>query len=298
MKITMMGTGAWGSAVGQVLERNDHTVKYLNRKDSDWPSGDSGEMIFLAIPCQVLRQRLKMFTVPDTAVPVVSLIKGIEVSNFSRVSQIVKQVWPNSPVASISGPSFAHEVMQGAPTVAVVASESSELAQQIQGIVHEKRFRLYRSQDLIGVELGGALKNVYAIAGGMCQGLGMGDNAMAGLMTRSLAEMSRIALSLGGRQETLFGLSGIGDLMLTSFSGASRNHQVGEALGQGQQIDSILKNLQGTSEGVPTTQAVYEWVIQNKIQAPIISEVYAVLYQGKSPRKSVEDLLIREAREE
>lgn len=290
----MVGNGAWGSAVGSVLERHNHQVVYLCREDKGWIDNDHGQMIFLAIPCQVLRKRLSQLLVPDSAVPVVSLIKGIEVDHFDRVSDIVKSVWPESPFASISGPSFAHEVTMSMPTTAVVASESMELSRAIQTVVHDKLFRLYTSQDLIGVELGGALKNVYAIAGGMCQGLGMGDNAMAGLMTRSLAEMSRIAISLGARQETLFGLSGIGDLMLTSFSGASRNHQVGEALGKGAEIQQIMENLRGTAEGVPTTKAVHDWVVKNDIRAPIISEVHAVLYENKSPRKSVEDLLIRE----
>ncbi len=298
MKMTMIGAGAWGNAVGTVLERNQHELTYLHRADRAWGEGAAAQMVFLAIPCQSLRERLIELGAPDPAVPVVSLIKGIEVNHFSRVSEIVKSVWPQSPVATISGPSFAHEVLMGAPTTAVIAAESMELAQGIQSVVHEKLFRLYTSQDLIGVELGGALKNVYAIAGGMCQGLGMGDNAMAGLMTRSLAEMSRIAISLGGRQETLFGLSGIGDLMLTSFSGASRNHQVGEALGRGGDIGTIMKNMKGTAEGVPTTKAVYDWVQKNQLRAPIIQEVYAVLYEKKSPRKSVEDLLIREAGEE
>jgi len=298
MKITMIGKGAWGSAVGRVLERNQHQVQYMERKDQAWINEDHGQMIFLAVPCQVLRQRLSSLNPPDPEVPVVSLIKGIEVENLDRVSRIVNGVWPDSPFATISGPSFAHEVSMNMPTVAVVAAESVELAEQIQSVVHEKTFRLYTSQDLTGVELGGALKNVYAIAGGMCQGLGMGDNAMAGLMTRSLAEMSRIAISLGAKQETLFGLSGIGDLMLTSFSGASRNYQVGEALGKGGELSQIMQNLGGTAEGVPTARAIHQWVVEKEIRAPIISEVYAALYENKSPRRSVEDLLLREAGKE
>jgi len=298
MKITMMGNGAWGSAVGSVLERNNHQVQYLKREDTRWIDNDHGQMIFLAVPCQILRSRIQELDPPDKAVPVVSLIKGIEVENFDRVSDIVKSVWPESPFATISGPSFAHEVKMSMPTTAVVAAKSIELARGVQTIVHDKTFRLYTSLDLAGVELAGALKNVYAIAGGMCQGLGMGDNAMAGLMTRSLAEMSRIAISLGARQETLFGLSGVGDLMLTSFSGASRNHQVGEALGKGGEIQKILEHLRGTAEGVPTTQALHDWVMKQDLRAPIICEVYAVLYEGKSPRKSVEDLLIREVGQE
>ncbi|MBX2825212.1 MAG: NAD(P)-dependent glycerol-3-phosphate dehydrogenase [Gammaproteobacteria bacterium] len=298
MKITMIGGGAWGSAVGSVLERNNHQLNYLKRVDKTWIDDDHGQMIFLAVPCQVLRSRLESLSTPSPEVPVVSLIKGIEVENFDRVSSIVKSVWPDSPFATISGPSFAHEVSMSMPTAAVVAAESIELAQGVQTIANDKTFRLYTSQDLVGVELGGALKNVYAIAGGMCQGLGMGDNAMAGLMTRSLAEMSRIALSLGARQETLFGLSGIGDLMLTSFSGASRNHQVGEALGKGGEIKTIMENLRGTAEGVPTARAIHDWVVKQEIKAPIISEVYAVLYENKSPRKSVEDLLLREVGQE
>ncbi|MEM6823308.1 MAG: NAD(P)-dependent glycerol-3-phosphate dehydrogenase, partial [Verrucomicrobiota bacterium] len=187
----MIGKGAWGSAIASLLGRNEHEVAFLQRDDKTWPNEDPGEMVFLAIPCQNLRQRLE--SLPDPKLPVVSLIKGIEIDRFLRVTEIIRSVWSNAAVATISGPSFASEVIENAPTAAVVASDDEALAIRIQDAVHQKLFRLYRSTDLVGVELGGALKNVYALAGGMCSGLGIGENGMAALMTRSLAEMSRIA---------------------------------------------------------------------------------------------------------
>lgn len=296
MKITIIGKGAWGSAIGGLLCDQGHEVLYLEEEDRDWKSGGPGDMVFLALPCQALRERLESLQSPG--VPVVSLIKGIEVDRFLRVSQIVQAHWPDEIVACVSGPSFAHEVVAREPTAAVVACEDTETGMRIQEILHQKAFRLYRSQDLVGVELGGALKNVYALAGGCSHGLGIGENGRAALMTRSLAEMARIALSLGGRQETIYGLSGVGDLMLTAFSGASRNFQVGEALGQGRKLPEILGALKGTAEGVPTVEALFRWVQSNEIKAPIIHEIHAICYEGKSPRESIGDLMLREAGEE
>lgn len=296
MNITIIGQGAWGSAVGGLLIEQGHTVTYLGPDDNQWHPGGAGELVFLALPCQALRQRLESLSAPG--VPVVSLIKGIEVERFLRVSQIVQAHWSGSTVAAVSGPSFAHEVERRDPTAAVVACEDPEVGHLIQQTLHQKAFRLYRSTDLVGVELGGALKNVYALAGGCSHGLGIGENGRAALMTRSLAEMARIATSLGGKPETIFGLSGVGDLMLTAFSGASRNFQVGEALGRGKSIEDILSGLQGTAEGVPTVEALYRWVRDKQIKAPIIHEIHAICYEGKSPRTSIGDLMLREAGEE
>ncbi|MEO0454422.1 MAG: NAD(P)H-dependent glycerol-3-phosphate dehydrogenase [Verrucomicrobiota bacterium] len=292
MKISIIGRGAWGSAMASVIERNGHELAVLGREESDWKDSEAGEAVFIAIPTQALRERLKQL--PDPHVPVVSLMKGIEMGSFRRVSQILKEEWPNSAVAAISGPTFASEVKQSAPTAAVVAAETEEVSEMIQHAVHQKYFRLYRSSDLKGVELGGALKNVYAIAAGMCEGLRAGENGMAALMTRSLAEMVRIAGQLGANPETIFGLSGMGDLMLTAYSGQSRNHQAGVALARGKSLKDTLEQIEGTVEGVPTTSAVHSLVQNKNIKAPVIEQLYQVLYEDKSPQEGLEALVVRE----
>lgn len=291
MRITLIGKGAWGSAFAKVLQRNGHVVQFVGREDKDWPSAGPGDLLVLALPCQSLRQRLA--TLPAPQIPVVSLIKGLELGTHRRVSEVVREVWPGTPVAAVSGPSFASEVQVGDPTAAVVASDDESLARKVQEAAHQTTFRLYRSDDLAGVELGGALKNVYALAGGMCEGLGIGENGMAGLMTRCLAEMVRVACTCGAKKETLFGLSGMGDLILTAYSGQSRNHQVGVALGRGRELGEILEHLNGVAEGVPTTTAVYEIASSRGIKAPVAVEIYRVLTQGKSAAEGMRDLLTR-----
>ncbi len=291
MRVSIVGHGAWGSAFGKVLQNNGHEVCFIGRDETGWHGGDPGGLVLLAVPCQALRSRLA--SLPPPGVPVAGLIKGIEIQGRLRVSQVVSQVWPGHAVAAVSGPTFAAEVQGGAPTAAVVAAEDEELARSIQDAAHSKYFRLYRSHDLVGVELGGALKNVYALAGGICQGLGIGDNGMAGLMTRCLAEMVRIACLMGAKQETLYGLSGMGDLILTAYSGQSRNYQVGVALGRGRELAEILEHLSGVAEGVPTTEAVHHWVTEHNVKAPVIHELRQVLTHGKPPARALEALITR-----
>jgi len=296
MRITIIGKGSWGSAFGKVLQRNGHVVQFVERSDATWPEAGPGDLVFLAVPCQSLRERLVQLGTPG--VPVVSLIKGLEIQTRQRVSEVVAEAWPGTAVAAVSGPSFASEVQVGAPTAAVVASADGALAQTVQQAAHQTTFRLYRSADLAGVELGGALKNVYALAGGICEGLDIGENGMAGLMTRCLAEMVRLGCACGAKKETLFGLSGMGDLILTAYSGQSRNHQVGVALGKGRELGEILEHLGGTAEGVPTARAVYGMVEASGIKAPVAREIYRVLYEGKSAAEGMRDLLTRTAEEE
>jgi len=296
MRITVIGKGAWGSAFGKLLLRNGHVVQYIERHDTDWLASGPGDMVVLAVPCQSLRARLQ--TLPQPKAPVISLIKGLEVTTHLRVSEIVEQVWPGAALAAISGPSFAAEVQAGEPTAAVVASLDPALAQSIQEAVHQTTFRLYRSGDLAGVELGGALKNVYALAGGMCEGLGVGENGLAALMTRCLAEMVRVVCTCGGKKETVFGLGGMGDLILTAYSGQSRNHQVGVALGRGRELSEILEHLGGTAEGVPTARALEEIAVLHQLKAPVAHEIFQVLYEGKSVAEGMRSLLTRAVEEE
>jgi glycerol-3-phosphate dehydrogenase (NAD(P)+) len=239
---------------------------------------------------------MQALTVPP--VPIVSLTKGIEVRTGMSVSQILHDILPKNPVAVVSGPSLAVEVKQKRPTAVVAASLDDELAKLVQEILHQKLLRVYRSQDMVGVEIGGSLKNIYAIAGGVCDGLRMGENAMAGLLTRCLAEMVRIGIALGAKKETLFGLSGLGDLMLTAYSGQSRNHRVGGALAAGKELNQVLEDLDGVAEGVPTAAAVYQWVGSHGIKAPVLTEVYRVLYEKKKPVDAFNDLVLRQVEEE
>lgn len=295
MKLVVVGAGAWGRAFGEVLRKNGHEVKLIDRADS-WPTGFDAEMAFLALPAQVTRKRLMELAPPP--LPWVSLSKGVEIGSGLRMSQVLSEVVKPRDVAALSGPCLAPEVAKGLPTAVVVASENEDFSRLCQEVIQQKGFRTYRSTDLTGVEIGGAMKNVFAIAAGVCFGIRAGENALAALVTRSLAEMVRVGVSLGAKKETLFGLSGAGDLMLTCYSRESRNHRVGEHLAKGEGLQGILSDLHEVAEGVPTTKALRETVQRLGIQAPILYGVHGLLYEGKSPGHAVEDLLTRSVSEE
>ncbi|MFQ3671082.1 MAG: NAD(P)H-dependent glycerol-3-phosphate dehydrogenase [Verrucomicrobiia bacterium] len=295
MKVAVVGTGAWGKAFAAALTRNRHEVTLVSRWESAVPSAT--ELLFLAVPAQAVRERLGHLAVP-AGVPLVSLAKGIEIATGLRVTQVIADILPGHPVGAVSGPGLAGEVAAGKPTVLVVAASQPEVTETVQRVMHNTVLRTYRSGDLAGVEYGGALKNIFAISAGVCSGLRIGENAMAGLVTRSLAEMVRIAVSGGARMETMFGLSGLGDLMLTAYSATSRNHRVGVGLGQGRGLEDILANLGGVAEGVFTCQAIHAYCAQRGIKAPIVGETFRVLFEGKSPSSAMRDLLTRDAYEE
>ncbi|MFH1067608.1 MAG: NAD(P)H-dependent glycerol-3-phosphate dehydrogenase [bacterium] len=296
VNIDIIGAGAWGTAIGKVLRGNSHAVRYIERSHAHWPQGNAPDYIFLALPCQTVRARLSPLDVPPA--PMISLTKGIEIGTGLRVTQILQQILTPRHLAALSGPNFAVEVERQAPTATVVASSNQEFAQTVQSLLHQKFFRVYRSDDLIGVELGGALKNIYAIAAGICVGLNIGDNGMAGLLTRSLAEMARIGCVLGAKKETFFGLSGIGDLMLTAYGGRSRNHQVGEAIGKGATVEEALKSIIGVAEGVPTTEAVFRLAREKGLKTPVLDEVHKILYESKPPLTAFHDLMLRQVEAE
>jgi glycerol-3-phosphate dehydrogenase (NAD(P)+) len=253
-------------------------------------------MIFLAVPSQSVRTCLQALG-PQTA-PTVSLSKGIEIETGKRISEIVKEIWPKAPVAAVSGPSLAGEVVRGVPTAVVAAAEEESLAREVQTVLHGPTFRVYRADDLAGVEWGGSLKNVYAMAAGMCAGLGLGENSLAGLLTRSLREMVRVAVELGAKEETLYGLSGVGDLMLTSYSRASRNRRVGERIGAGDKLEKALASVEGVCEGVPTTQALHGLMAKRRVEAPVADQLFAVLFEGKSPKAALQALMERDPKAE
>jgi glycerol-3-phosphate dehydrogenase (NAD(P)+) len=319
MKVTVLGAGAWGTALAKVLHENGNAVtlwdinaetldevragrneRYLPgvRLPVDWKVENeferavSGrECLVMAVPSQSFRQvatRLK----PYPAL-LVSVTKGIEFESGQTMSQILRETASAQRVAALSGPSFAREVAMGIPTAVVCASEGDNTARTVQGLFHRPEFRIYRSTDILGVEYGGALKNVIAIAAGVSDGLGYGDNTKAALVTRALSELRRLGVACGAQPDTFAGLSGLGDLMLTCFSRQSRNRDLGQRLGQGETIDQVQASQPKLAEGYPTARSAHRLGQEKKVPIPIIDQVHSLLYEGKDPKKAVRDLITR-----
>jgi glycerol-3-phosphate dehydrogenase (NAD(P)+) len=319
MKITVLGAGAWGTALAKVLHENGNAVtlwdinaetlaelrrgrseRYLPgvKLPTDWKVEEDfqtatrgAECVIMAIPSQSFRQvavklkaHLGIF---------VSVTKGIELETGETMSRILREHAPANRVAALSGPSFAREVALGIPTTVVCASESEPTAKTVQGLFHRPEFRIYRSTDILGVEYGGALKNIIAIAAGVSDGLGYGDNTKAGLVTRALSEMRRLGMACGAQAETFSGLSGLGDLMLTCFSKQSRNRDLGERLGRGETMAAIQTSHPKLAEGYPTARSAHRLARQKNVPTPIIDEIHALLYEDKEPKKAVRDLISR-----
>jgi glycerol-3-phosphate dehydrogenase (NAD(P)+) len=230
--------------------------------------------------------------------PILSLVKGLENQSFMWPTEILRQVLGVQRVAVLSGPSHAEEVARQLPTSVVVASSDAELARWIQKHFSTDRFRVYTNADLIGVELAAALKNVIAIAAGISDGLGLGDNAKAALLTRGLAEMTRFGVAHGAEPQTFAGLAGVGDLITTCMSRHGRNRHVGELLARGETMAQIVAGMTMVAEGISTTRSVHERAARMGIHLPITAEVYAVLYENKDPRAAVNDLMLREPKPE
>ncbi len=272
------------------------------------------ELVVLAVPshgmrpiCHQLREHW-----PREAVAV-SVAKGIENETGARMSEVIAEELSESVARKrvtaitslravqavvLSGPSHAEEVGRGVPTAVVAASASQTAAAQVQEAFMNERFRIYTHDDVAGVELGGALKNVIALAAGVCDGIGFGDNTKAALCTRGLAEMARLGVALGARRETFFGLSGVGDLIVTAFSQHSRNRGFGERLGRGENAEQILASTLTVAEGVKTAKSAWQLAQRHQVDVPITREVYAILYEGKPPKQAVRDLMTREAKPE
>lgn len=319
MRIAVLGAGAWGTALAKVLHENGnavalwdinaetlaelrqgHSERYLPgvklptdwKIEADFPKAVGGaECLVMAIPSQSFREvAAKLKGHPGIAV---SVTKGIEFETGETMSRILREHLPANRVAALSGPSFAREVALGIPTTVVCASESEGTARTVQGLFHRPEFRIYRSTDILGVEYGGALKNIIAIAAGVSDGLGYGDNTKAGLVTRALSEMRRLGVACGAQAETFSGLSGLGDLMLTCFSKQSRNRDLGERLGRGETMEAIQASHPKLAEGYPTARSAHRLAREKKAPTPIIDEVHALLYEGKDPKKAVRDLVSR-----
>lgn len=257
-------------------------------------------LIIFAVPSAAIRSEATTLAAlglpPDT--PLLSCAKGIERDTGERLSQILRDVFPSNPIGILTGPNHAEEISADLVTCAVVASDNPQLAEALQELFTLPHFRTYTSDDVAGVELGGAVKNVYAIAAGMAHGLGLGDNAVAALVTRALAEMTRLGVALGGNKETFSGLSGVGDLIVTCFSEHSRNHRVGLALGTGQSLEDAVAALGMVAEGVPNTLSIHDAARKAGVRTPIIDAVYSILYQGKPAHVAMRELLARDPRPE
>jgi glycerol-3-phosphate dehydrogenase (NAD(P)+) len=260
------------------------------------------EAVFIAVPSRFCRQMYeKMAPFLKSGQAILSLTKGIEEGTLKRMSELMTEVFPeslHSGIAVLSGPSFAREVAESHPTAVVISSKSHALAKKLQALVSSMYFRAYSSDDVIGVELAGACKNVIAIATGISDSFGFGSNSMAGLVTRGLSEMIRLGIRLGARQETYAGLAGIGDLVLTCTGKLSRNRYVGTELGKGKTLDEIIAGMKMIAEGITTTQSVRNLALREKTEMPICEQVYSILYEGKDPRAAFRDLMSRELKDE
>src|SRR5450432_258835 len=334
-RIAILGAGAWGTALAIVLARTSrHTVRLWSyepevrdsisakRENSLYlpgfniPSGvtatnslaealESSEIVVSVMPsnhCRSIFEQALPYLAPQAFV--VSATKGIEKNSHLRMSEVVREVLRGSKgleprVGALSGPTFAREVAKGDPTAITIASADRELAQVVQREFSDPSFRVYTNDDITGVELGGALKNVIAIAAGICSGLELGHNSVAALITRGLAEMTRLAVACGGRPETLAGLSGLGDLVLTCTGSLSRNRSVGLELGRGRKLPEIVVNLHGAvAEGVLTIDAALGLAHRNRVEIPIIEQMYEILQNGKSPQAAIQELMSRRATSE
>jgi len=327
MQISILGSGGWGTALGLLLHELGHRItlwskfpeeadvlretrqnRYLPGVDlpadlifmSDLACVEEAELVVLAVPSFVVREtfaaisgRLKANT------PVVIVSKGIEHSTSQTFFEVGRdELGGEHPLAILSGPSHAEEVSRGVPTACVAASDSASVAELVQDTFMCERFRVYTSTDIIGVELGGALKNIIALAAGISDGLGFGDNTIAALMTRGLDEMATLAVSQGGTRETLAGLTGLGDLIVTCTSKHSRNRRAGQYIGQGCTVEEAMEKVGAVVEGYYATAAAVELARPTGISIPIIQELYKVLYEGKCPRLVLKDLMSRSKRAE
>lgn len=257
------------------------------------------KMVILAVPSQFLRSvltRLKMSDLSDKVF--VSVTKGIENGTLKRMSEVLFEVLGEHPFAVLSGPTIALEVANGVPTTAVASSTDISLAREVQDVFMTDRFRVYANADVIGVELGGSLKNTIAIAAGASDALGFGTNAKAALLTRGLVEMVRLGRAMGARAETFYGLSGLGDLTTTCISPYSRNRWLGEEIGRGKKLKEILKETEMVVEGVATTKSANELAKKYKVEMPITAEIYRVLYENKDAKRAVHDLMTRSPKTE
>ena len=324
MKIAVIGDGGWGTTLAILLNNKKYSVtiwsvsrdyaEYLDKKrfnpkflpgvriskgieiTSDLKNAVSGaDIILLAVPSQYMRsvlERLSSIKITNSAV-FLSVSKGIEHKTLMTMSEAIKDVLGNVKIAVLSGPTISHEVSRNMPAAVVAASNDIELAKKIQRVFTTKTFRVYASKDIKGVELGGSIKNVVAIAAGILDGLSLGANTKAGLVTRGLSEIARLGVKMGAKRGTFYGISGLGDLVTTCISKYGRNRSFGEEIGKGKKAKDILKKTEMVVEGFVTTESAYRLAKKYKVEMPITEQAYAVLYKGKSPQKAIQGLMSR-----
>ncbi len=331
MNIAVLGAGSWGTTLAVLLAKKGHEVRLwahrpefagtlsLERENRRYLKGvpfpaslqiaphlqdllSWSEMIVTAVPSQALRETILGFRDLDLSGKVlVNVAKGIEIGTGKRMSEVLLEVLPgllSSQVAALYGPSHAEEVSKEQPTTVVASSSSLATAEQVQEVFHTSMFRVYVNTDIIGVEIAGSVKNVIAIAAGISDGIGFGDNAKAAIITRGMAEISRLCIKLGGEALTISGLAGIGDLVVTCLSRHSRNRYVGEEIGRGRSLDEVISQMNMIAEGVHSSRSVYELSCSVGVDMPITRAVYEMLFQQKPVQQAILDLMTRDPKQE
>ncbi len=327
-KVAFLGAGSFGTSLGILLgnkgvtvslwdrdenvindinvnRKNDKYIKDLNiptnvtaYKDLDEALNEA-EYVVLAVPSHVIRTACKNLKgkINDDVI-IINIAKGIEEGTNLRLSQVINQELPNNKVVVLSGPSHAEEVSKGIPTTLVASSECMECAEKVQDLFMDKNFRIYTNDDIIGVEIGGAVKNIIALAAGVCDGIGYGDNSKAALMTRGMAEIARIGIKMGGKAETFFGLTGMGDLIVTCTSMHSRNRRAGILIGQGKTAEEAIEEVGMVVEGIKACKAFYELKEKERVTMPITDIAYKVLFEGEKAENAVSLLMERDKKKE
>jgi glycerol-3-phosphate dehydrogenase (NAD(P)+) len=329
MKISILGCGNWGSVFGILQNRNGHQVrlweydrprcqKIQRTRDNspfltgyalpseiavDWDIATvvkGAELVVFAVPSQSLTSVGRALANIDVDCPLyLNLTKGIDTTTLKRPSEIIEEhVARDSAVFSLSGPCIANEIVRGAPTAAVIVGNDEKNSSLLQQALVTDTFRIYQGHDMIGVELGGAFKNVIALGCGISDGLGYGTNAKGALITRGIVEIQRLGVCMGAHAETFWGLSGLGDLVTTSFSGESRNYRFGRLLGQGKSLKHIQQEIVMVAEGIPTARAIRELKSRYGIEMPICDVVYDIIYEAKSPQRAMKELMSRPLKNE
>jgi glycerol-3-phosphate dehydrogenase (NAD(P)+) len=327
-RTAIVGAGGWGTALAILwAKRGNDVILWGNdpdraaklrasRENADYLPGvklpDSvrvtsdmaecagADLIVFVTPSMALRAvgaRLRE-ALSNSKPILLSGTKGIEHGSGLRMSEILSAIFPDSPIAVLSGPNLAAEIARELPTAAVLGCRNPECAEELQSYLGSERFRIYSSDETIGIELGGALKNVFAIAAGVSDSFGLGDNSKAALVTRALAELLRLGTAMGGNPRTFYGLSGAGDLIATCFSQHSRNRRLGERIGRGETLAQIAAGTHMVAEGVPTAKSAYECARKLNIETPIIDQIYSILHQGKRPDQALQELLGRDQKSE
>jgi glycerol-3-phosphate dehydrogenase (NAD(P)+) len=324
----IVGAGGWGTALAILWSKRGNPITLWGndparvarlretRENSEYLSGvkipgsvvvtsdmiecSRADLIVLVTPSVALRsvaERLHAAGLNSAAI-LLSCTKGIEHGTGKRMSEVLHEIFPDNAVAVLSGPNLAAEVSRDLPSAAVLGCRNPQCAEELQSYLGSERFRIYSSDETTGIELGGALKNVFAIAAGASDGFGLGDNSKAALVTRSLAELLRLGTAMGGNPRTFYGLSGAGDLIATCFSQLSRNRRVGERLGRGETLAQICASTHMVAEGIPTAKSAYECARKFQIETPIIDQIYSVVHEGKRPADAMQELLARDQKAE